>query len=289
MDHVFENVNMYNHDLQSCRAVFISDLHLGFRLSNASACLELLNQIQPERLYLVGDTIDGWRLMHRWFFPSEHQEIIKRLSQMQMAGCEVILLPGNHDDFLRHPDFMNRQRSKEHEPIFSEMGEQLKKFKWAEDTIHVTQSGKRLLIVHGDLFDNVEQRTKGLSVWGSRVFDRILWVLPTKLCHHIRRFFKSVMARPRSIHKRLKEESLRRECDGFVYGHIHRPCMEQEESVLSINLGDWVENESFLVERPGGSLELINFGKGISTVDPGFSDLEPQPAKDYSPRPGKTA
>ena len=58
---------MRKHDLQNCRAVFISDLHLGFRLSNATACLELLKQIQPERLYLVGDTIDGWRLMHRWF------------------------------------------------------------------------------------------------------------------------------------------------------------------------------------------------------------------------------
>lgn len=257
---------MCNHKLKNCRAVFISDLHLGFRLSNANACLEFLKQVEPEQLYLVGDTIDGWRLMHRWFYPSEHRQVLEQLSRMQLAGCEIILLPGNHDDFLRHPDFMTERRFPKHEPIFSAMGQSLGSFRWAEDIIHTTSSGKRLLVIHGDLFDNVEKRTKGLSVWGSRIFDRILWVLPTKLCHQIRRFFKWFMARPESIRQRLISETMRRGCDGFIYGHIHQPCINSEDRVLSINLGDWVENESFLMEHHDGSLELVNFGKSLGTI-----------------------
>ena len=264
---------MCHNDLRNCRTVFLSDLHLGFLLSQASECLGFLNQIQPERLYLVGDTIDGWRLMHRWHFPPEHQAVINRLLEMQQAGCEIILLPGNHDDFLRHPNFMNDHRCEKHKAIFNEIGGQLEKFIWAEDAIHVTRSGKRLLVIHGDLFDNVEKRTKGLSVWGSRVFDRILGILPTKFCHQIRRFFKSLMARPASIRQRLVDESEGRGCDGFVYGHIHQPCISKQGKVLSINLGDWVENRSFLVERRDGSLDLINFGKPISTIDPEFTCL----------------
>ena len=185
---------------------------------------------------------------------------------MQLAGCEIILLPGNHDDFLRHPDFMTERCLPKHEPIFSAMGKSLGAFRWAEDIVHTTSSGKRLLVIHGDLFDNVEKRTKGLSVWGSRIFDRILWILPTKFCHQIRRFFKWFMARPESIRQRLISETMHRGCDGVIYGHIHQPCINQEDQVLSINLGDWVENESFLVEHQDGSLELINFGKSLATI-----------------------
>ena len=41
------------------RSIFISDVHLGTRHSNAEKLLDFLKQSEAERYYLVGDIIDG--------------------------------------------------------------------------------------------------------------------------------------------------------------------------------------------------------------------------------------
>ena len=40
-------------------ALFISDVHLGSRGSNAKELLEVLKQYKPKTLFIVGDFIDG--------------------------------------------------------------------------------------------------------------------------------------------------------------------------------------------------------------------------------------
>ena len=48
------------------RSIFLSDLHLGTRHSQADALLEFLREFECEQLFLVGDIIDGWALRRRW-------------------------------------------------------------------------------------------------------------------------------------------------------------------------------------------------------------------------------
>ena len=48
------------------RAIFLSDLHLGTPGCQTRALLEFLRLTDSDRLYLVGDIVDGWRLRRRW-------------------------------------------------------------------------------------------------------------------------------------------------------------------------------------------------------------------------------
>ena len=44
------------------RSLFISDVHLGCKYARVDGLLKLLHTNAPDRIYLVGDIIDGWRL-----------------------------------------------------------------------------------------------------------------------------------------------------------------------------------------------------------------------------------
>ena len=50
------------------RTIWISDVHLGTVGCQADALLDFLRNTESQRLYLVGDIIDGWQLRRRWFW-----------------------------------------------------------------------------------------------------------------------------------------------------------------------------------------------------------------------------
>ena len=43
-------------------ALFVSDVHLGSRGCKADLLLSHLQDIDPEKIFIVGDFIDGWLL-----------------------------------------------------------------------------------------------------------------------------------------------------------------------------------------------------------------------------------
>lgn len=61
-------------------------------------------------------------------------------------------------------------------------------------------------------------------------------------------------------------ETRRRQCDGVVCGHIHKPEMREVDGMLYLNDGDWVESLSALVEHHDGRLELVNWQNADSRV-----------------------
>ena len=66
---------------QKYRTVWISDVHLGTSGCNAELLLDFLHSIQCDTLYLVGDIVDGWRLRKGWYWPSSHNEVLRRISE----------------------------------------------------------------------------------------------------------------------------------------------------------------------------------------------------------------
>ena len=88
------------------RAVWISDVHLGFKGCRADFLLDFLKSTESEFLYLVGDIIDIWNMKNGLYWPQEHNNVIRTILGKAKHGTKVIYVPGNHDEILRDYDGM---------------------------------------------------------------------------------------------------------------------------------------------------------------------------------------
>ena len=70
------------------QALFISDVHLGSKGSNATEVLEVLKMYQPEYLFLVGDIIDGWLLKRKFRWPQSHTNVIRKIMSHSKNGTK---------------------------------------------------------------------------------------------------------------------------------------------------------------------------------------------------------
>ena len=80
------------------RAIWISDVHLGSTACQAEFLLDFLKNNESEKLYLVGDIIDGWELKKTWYWPQAHNDVIQKILRKSRKGTKVIYIPGNHDE-----------------------------------------------------------------------------------------------------------------------------------------------------------------------------------------------
>ena len=118
------------------RAIFISDVHLGFSGCSARFLLDFLRSTTCDYLYLVGDIIDIWQMKKRPYWPQEHNDVIRTILGKAKHGTRIVYVPGNHDEALRDFDGLilgNLEIRREH--------------------VHTTVTGRRLLVIHGDEFD----------------------------------------------------------------------------------------------------------------------------------------
>ena len=83
-------------------ALFISDVHLGSRGSNAKELLQTLKLYKPNYLFIVGDFIDGWLLKKRHYWTQDYTNVIRKILSYSKKGTQVIYITGNHDEFLRN-------------------------------------------------------------------------------------------------------------------------------------------------------------------------------------------
>ncbi|MBS0203520.1 MAG: UDP-2,3-diacylglucosamine diphosphatase [Planctomycetes bacterium] len=245
------------------RTVFVSDIHLGSRHSQAAAFLRFLDSIQPRQLYLVGDFIDGWKLRRKWRWNPVYSRILLRLSEMANDGTRIFFTPGNHDEFLRDP--MIRE-------VVS-MG----LVRIRDEFVHQTADGRRFLVLHGDRFDRVETGAKWMSVVASIAYDSLLAANsllsrfkrasaqgPYALGASLKRGVKQIVNFISDFEARLIEHADEMECAGIICGHIHTPAMVHGRDVLYCNTGDWVENCTALIEEESGRLELVRCrGEGV--------------------------
>ncbi|MEY2972601.1 MAG: hypothetical protein RI886_378, partial [Pseudomonadota bacterium] len=84
-----------------CKAIFLSDIHLGSKGCQADLLLNFLKQYEPKKLFLVGDIIDCWRLKSKLYWPQSHSDVLRKFLTFAKNGTKVHFVTGNHDDFLR--------------------------------------------------------------------------------------------------------------------------------------------------------------------------------------------
>ena len=237
------------------RTLFISDVHLGSKASQAGFLLDFLKIHDADKIYLVGDIIDGWRLRRSWHWPQEHNDVVQKILRKARKGSRVIYIAGNHDEFLR--EFQ---------------GLHFGGIEVMDRDIHETADGKKFLVIHGDQFDVVVHNYRKISYLGDWAYDAAISV--NVLMNRLRNLLGlpywsfSSWAKVRvkeavnfigAFQSVVAEEARRSGADGVICGHIHHAAIEEMKGLTYINAGDWVESCTAVAENFDGSFQLISW------------------------------
>jgi UDP-2,3-diacylglucosamine pyrophosphatase LpxH len=235
------------------RTLFISDVHLGCGFSRAQDLFDFLGRIEPERLYLVGDIIDGWKLKRNFVWTDTSSFVVRRVLGMLKRGTRVRYVTGNHDEFLR--GFSPH--------VFGHM-------ELADEFVHVTADGRRLLVIHGDCFDHLTRHAPWLYHLGDRAYTFALhanaWVNAARrllgypywsLSATLKGRVKQAVNFVNDFERFVARHTQRAGCSGVVCGHIHVPAIRRIDGIDYHNCGDWIEHCSALVEHFDGRIELV--------------------------------
>jgi len=241
----------------SCRAAFISDVHLGTRGCQAELLLDFIRALDCDKLYLVGDIIDGWKLKSGWHWPQSHNDVVQKVLRMARKGVEVIYVPGNHDEGGR--EFC---------------GVHFGGVIVARDWIHETADGRKFLVTHGDEFDGVVQHAKWLAFLGDAAYRALLaantWFNKVRrvmgfgywsLSAFLKVKVKNALQFIENFEEAVADEARRRGVDGVICGHIHKAEMRDIGGILYVNDGDWVESCTAVVEHHDGTLEILDWSR----------------------------
>ncbi len=248
------------------RTVWISDIHLGTRGCNAELLVDFLRSIECETLYLVGDIVDGWRLKKGWYWPDEHNEVVRRVLKLAHRGTRVVFVCGNHDEMLR--------------PY---AGLTFGGVELVLEAVHVTADGRRLLVTHGDGFDAVVLYHRWLAVLGDKAYElmmrlniafnlvrRRLKMPYWSLSSYMKKRVKNAVQYVGRYEEAVAHEAHVRGLDGIVCGHIHTAEIRDFDGITYYNDGDWVESCTALVEDFAGAMSILDWlaETGGETVAP---------------------
>jgi UDP-2,3-diacylglucosamine pyrophosphatase LpxH len=248
--------------VERVKTLFISDVHLGTRGSQAAALLEFLRHYDAETIYLVGDIVDGWRLKAVWHWPAEHNVVVQKMLRKARKGTRIIYIPGNHDEFLR--DYC---------------GDNFGGIEIAEEAICELTDGRRALILHGDKFDTVVRNMKWLAHLGDWAYDFAIFVnryvnlARRKLNMPYWSFSAAAKAKVKqavnfisAFEDAVVADAKHQNAQVVICGHIHHAARRQIGQVLYMNCGDWVESRTAIVERFDGRLDLIRWDEIVEKI-----------------------
>lgn len=239
------------------KSIFISDIHLGTRFSQAEQLLEFLKEYESENLFLVGDIIDGWAIKRKFTWHQSHSDVVQKILRKARKGTNVVYITGNHDEFIRPfvplllGDSLNIQNELEYTGI----------------------NGKKYLVTHGDFFDMVTMTKKWVAILGDYGYDFLLHLnhLLSKACKllkikkqwslskYIKDNVKKSVSFINDFENILSTHAKKKEYDGVICGHIHKAEIRDIDGISYLNCGDWVESCTAIVETYEGEWKIIEF------------------------------
>ncbi len=240
----------------SYRSVFISDLHLGSAACHADRLRRFLAHVETENLYLVGDVLDIWVGTHSRKWKQVHTDILRVILAKANAGTTVRYCPGNHDALCR-------------KLCGAVLGNVLVDHRF----IHQTADGRRILVLHGDLYDRIVSLFRPVAWIGAWCYEFLSVVgawLPvvsggrlghgTNLADRAKERLKRAVLYVTNFEERITVDARVQGYDGVVCGHMHAPAFSTHESgAIYANCGDWVSHCTVLVEHWDGRFELLNW------------------------------
>jgi len=239
------------------RSIFLSDIHLGTRGCQADRLIDFLREFESDHLFLIGDIIDFWAMGRSVQWSAMQNTVVQKILRRARHGEKVIFIPGNHDEALREYDGTS-------------FGDILIAFEW----LHTTADGKKLLLIHGDQFDQVTRHHRWIAILGDVGYDLLVrinawlsWMRRTlrisgywSLAGYAKRKVKSAVTFIFDFENSVIHSVCDRGLDGVVCGHIHSATIKEVSGLLYVNCGDWVDSCTAIVEHFDGRLELIEWG-----------------------------
>lgn len=240
---------------RSYRTLFISDVHLGTRASQAEMLLDFLKFTEAETIYLVGDILDFWRIKRGAIWPQTHNDVLQKLLRKARKGTRIVYIPGNHDEGLR--DYV---------------GMHFGGIEIERQAMHTTADGRRFIVMHGDEYDVVVRYARWLAFLGDRGYELALWsnwplnfirrrlgLGYWSLSAYLKHRVKTAVSFIGEFERNLAEAAKHHEVDGVICGHIHHAANRDIGGVRYINTGDWVESCTAVAETHTGELEMIRW------------------------------
>lgn len=246
-----------------CRSLFISDIHLGSVACHATDCYRFLRMVECEKLYLVGDIIDGWVGSRDGKWTQDHNNILRHLLGRSKAG-PVYFCPGNHDSFMRGM-------------IGTEMGNVIIEHSFTHELL----TGRRMLVVHSDLYDKTVTKYKRVAyvgAWTNEVMSQLNVQVnkgrkrrekdPIHFSSATKGLVKNLIKNRSGYEEELLADVKEAGYEGVICGHTHKPMIEERtDGLLYVNTGDWTDNCSAVIEDLQGGLQLIRWSELNAWLD----------------------
>lgn len=237
------------------RTIVISDVHLGATGSKAKEVNFFLKHTRCDKLIMNGDIIDTWALKRNGVWTKDCTNFIRHiLKKIEKHNTQIIYTRGNHDDLLER--FL---------PI------QFAGIRLVENYIHRTSRGD-YLVLHGDVFDSVNNNLKFLAKIGAVGYAILLRI--NRLYNIYRKWrgkeyfsmsaaikasVKKAVNRVSSYEPSLADMAKSRNCQGIITGHIHTVADKMIDGIHYLNSGDWMESLTALVEEKDGRIHVLTY------------------------------
>ena len=222
------------------KTLLISDLHIGFKYSRARDILQVLDNVEYDRLILNGDIFDVSNMLVKAYWDQHHTAVLKRILKIAKHK-EVVYIIGNHDYPLVH---------------LEEFTSKIAGLRLAREYVY-TSGGRNILCIHGDQLDGTSHR---LQWFGDLAYRLGLWM--NKYINVIRQGLgydywsvskwgkdrvKNFIAQAFNIDERAEDYLREFEADVLVYGHTHMPYVTPRR----VNTGTFVEIATYVLEEDG--------------------------------------
>ncbi len=217
--------------------IIVSDLHIGSRFFVAEAFEQFLSQMPEDcELVLNGDVIN---IPYEKLNPS-HRKILDRIKQLSLRQ-KVIWLQGNHDNGYTPDQFGNVVFKRSH------------------------SIGNRLLITHGDDFDEIMPRNQlfmKVFKWLHKVRVK-LGAKPVHVAEYAKKWKSFYKVLRKNVMTNAVKCAIENGYDAVICGHTHYAEDVVFNGVRYINTGAWTEFPSHFLHVNNDNMLLTKVG-----VDP---------------------
>lgn len=213
------------------RYIVTSDIHLGSKYCRADLFNQLIERLQPDvGLILAGDVVDNPRKR----LTDADAKAIRLLAQ-RSEGSKVIWINGNHDDQYQ-PDHPGKIE------------------------FHLTyRIDDRLLVAHGDRFDNV-MPYNGWFIRGFRFLHDMrigLGAAPVHVADYAKKFRTLYSFLCRNVRQNAMENAREVGVSAIACGHVHYAEETSMDGIRYFNLGAWTEEPSYCLLLGHDLMELL--------------------------------